>query len=162
MGGSMDLTFETEAGIFNYRVCAVILHGNALLATKNSGTPYYYLPGGRVKLHESAETAMKRELFEELGIDGKILRPLWLNQGFFTEDVTQKRFHELCVYYLVDVSDTDLLGLGRSFVRSEGEKQYLYEWIPLDRLEDEYLYPLFIKNRIRDLPQAFTLLEEYE
>ena len=158
----MDLTFKTEAGIFNYRVCAIILHNGSLLTTKNKSTTYYFLPGGRVKLHEDAETAIRRELYEELGIVGKIVRPLWLNQGFFTEDVTKERFHELCIYYLIDVSDTDLPNRGTTFVRYEGEKRYHYEWIPLERLKDEYLYPLFIKEKIHDLPQNLTILAEYE
>ena len=158
----MDLTFKTDHGIFNYRVCAIILHDGALLATKNKNTPYYFLPGGRVKLHETAEAAMQRELFEELGINGRILRPLWFNQGFFTEDVTQQRFHELCIYYLIDVSETDLPSRGNPFIRYEGEKCYSYEWIPLNRLKDEYLYPLFIKEKIHDLPQSLTMLAEYE
>ena len=158
----MDLTFRTPEGIFNYRVCAIILHNNTLLATKNNNTPYYFLPGGRVKLHETAEEAIQREIFEELGIQGKIIRPLWLNQGFFTEDVTQEKFHELCIYYLIDVSETDLPTRGESFVRYENKKRYFYEWIPLSRLKDEYLYPLFIKEKIHDLPQNFTMLAEYE
>ena len=158
----MDLTFKTQAGVFNYRVCAIILHNQALLATKNQGTPYFYLPGGRVKMHETAEAAMERELFEELGIHGKIVRPLWLNQGFFTEDVTQERFHELCIYYLVDISGTELPSRGKSFIRTEGEKSYLYEWLPITKLKDEYLYPLFIKEKIHDLPQNLTMLAEYE
>ena len=158
----MDLTFKTPEGIFNYRVCAIIIHDGKLLATKNQNTPYYFLPGGRVKLHETAEAAMQREIFEELGIKGKIIRPLWLNQGFFTEDVTRQKFHELCVYYLIDVSDTDLLTHGNSFVRYEGKKCYHYRWIPLSCLKDEYLYPLFIKEKIHDLPQNLTMLAEYE
>ena len=158
----MDLTFKTDDGIFNYRVCAVILHENSILATKNEGTPYYYLPGGRVKLHETAEAAIERELYEELGVHGKTVRPLWLNQGFFTEDVTGQRFHELCLYYLVDISDTTLLSQGRCFTRTEDDRQYLYQWLPLSDLKDEYLYPLFIKEKIHDLPQNLTILAEYE
>ena len=158
----MDLTFKTDEGIFNYRVCAIILHENSILATKNKGTPYYYLPGGRVRLHETAESAIERELFEELGIRARILRPLWLNQGFFTEDVTGQRFHELCLYYLVDISGTPLLSLGRCFTRTEDDRQYLYQWLPLSGLKDEYLYPLFIKEKIHDLPQNLTILAEYE
>lgn len=158
----MDLTFKTDDGIFNYRVCAITLHNDALLVTKNKDTPYYYLPGGRVKLHETAQAAMERELYEELGIHGKIIRPLWLNQGFFTEDVTKQRFHELCIYFLIDVSETDLPSHGQAFVRYERDQRYYYEWLPLSDLKDEYLYPLFIKEKIHDLPQNLTILAEYE
>lgn len=158
----MDLTFKTEEGIFNYRVCAVILHDGKLLAMKDPQTPYYYLPGGRVQLHESAENAIVREIWEELNIEPRILRPLWLNQGFFTEDVTNKRFHEICLYYLVDASETDLLKRGDCFTMLESGRPHYYEWIPLSRLENEYLYPLFIKEKIFTLPEHLTVLTEYE
>ena len=97
-----------------------------------------------------------------MGVHGKIVRPLWLNQGFFTEDVTKERFHELCLYYLVDISDTTLLSQGRCFTRTEDDRQYLYQWLPLSGLKDEYLYPLFIKENIHDLPQTLTILAECE
>ena len=158
----MDLTFKTEEGIFNYRVCAVIIHDGKLLATKNPRTPYFYLPGGRVQLHEPAEKAILRELREELDICPKNIRPLWLNQGFFTEDVTGSRFHEICIYYLVDVEGTDLPDKGSSFTTSESTHENTFRWIPLSDLESEYLYPLFIKQKIFDLPEHLTVLTEFE
>ena len=158
----MDLTFKTEGGIFNYRVCAVILHEGKILATKDQNSPYYYLPGGRVKLHEPAEKAIVREVREELDIEPKIVRHLWLNQGFFTEDVTGVRFHELCLYYLVDISETDLLSKGEKFTMIESGRPHYYEWIPLSCLEEAYLYPLFIKKKIFSLPEHLTVLTEYE
>ena len=158
----MDLTFKTDAGIFNYRVCAIILHEDKLLATKDQNSPYFYLPGGRVKLHEAAEDAIVREVREELNIEPQIIRPLWLNQGFFTEDVTGVRFHELCLYYLVDISETDLLTRGDCFTMLESGRPHYYEWIPLSCLKEEYLYPLFIKEKIFTLPEHLTVLTEYE
>jgi len=158
----MDLTFKTESGIFNYRVCAVILHDRKLLAMKNQRTPYYFLPGGRVHLHEAAEDAIVREIREELRIEPQVLRPLWLNQGFFTEDVTGKRFHEICLYYLVDISHTTLPEKGERFILPEAGNENLFEWIPLSRLQAEYLYPLFIKEKIFHLPEHLTVLTEYE
>ena len=158
----MDLTVRTEDGTFNYRVCAVILHNGKILATKGQSTPYYFLPGGRVKLHEAAEDAIVREVREELNIEPNVIRPLWLNQGFFTEDVSGARFHELCMYYLVDISETDLLSKGEQFTMIESGHTYSYEWIPLSRLETEYLYPLFIKKKIFHLPEHLTVLTEYE
>ena len=98
----MDISYQEGGGKFNYRVCAVMVHEGKLLAMRDERSPYYYLPGGRVKLGETAENAVLRELREELGISAAIRRPLWLNQGFFTEDVDQLRYHELCLYFLMD------------------------------------------------------------
>ena len=157
----MDLTFRTENGVFNYRVCAIIKHNNKLLAMKNKNTPYYFLPGGRVALHETSDNAMLRELKEELGIDAKIVRPLWFAQTFFLEDTTKEKFHELCVYYLVDVSDTELVNQQR-FEGLVTWNHEMFEWIDMDTLKDQYLYPLFIKEKINDLPKQFEMLTEYE
>ena len=158
----MDLTFQTGSGVFNYRVCAMILHDNRILAMQDDRSPYYYLPGGRVFLGETAEDAILREVREELGIAAKIQRPLWLNQAFFTEDVSGQRFHELCIYYLMDISGTDLLSRGHAFVCREGTLVHRYEWIPFDRLEQEYFYPQFLKKEIFRLPEVFTIRTEFE
>ena len=103
----MDISFKVENQKFNYRVCAVILSENQILAMRDERSPYFYLPGGRVKMGETAEQAVIREVWEELRVTPKIDRPLWLNQAFFTEDVDGLRYHELCLYFLMDISDTD-------------------------------------------------------
>ena len=158
----MDLTFKTEEGIFNCRVCAVFLHEGKLLVIGGQQPPYYYLPGGRVQLHETMETAVLREIREELGVEAKILRPLWLNQGFFVEDVTGERFHELCLYFLMDASETDLLSRGDIFEQREGKKIHTFHWLPIDTLKEEYLYPVFIRDKIRALPEQLILQAEFE
>ncbi len=157
----MDITFQTEEGVFNYRVCAVIVHDGRLLAMRDR-SPYYYLPGGRVRFHETAKQAVLREVGEELGVQAEIVRPLWLNQGFFTEDVSQKRYHELCMYFLMDIEKTDLLSRGSRFSRLEDGQEHKFEWIPFEALEGEYLYPAFIKKQIFNLPDTLEILEEYE
>lgn len=158
----MDITFKTPEGRFNYRACAVIIHDEKLLVMKDRRSPYFYLPGGRVLLHETAESAVLREVREELGIAASIIRPLWMVQSFFTEDVTGEQFHELCLYCLVDVTNTELLSRGGVFPGAEGEKGQQFTWLPFERVEREYLYPMFIKKRIRDLPKQLTLLTENE
>lgn len=157
----MDITWKTENGKFNYRVCGVIIHNNHLLAMRDKRSPYYYLPGGRVELHETAEDAILRELREELLIDAEIIRPLWINQGFFVEDVTKERFHELCIYFLIDISDTDLLERGTSFSCMDGRLCLEFEWLPFECLDKAYLYPQFIKKKIYKLPESLQLIQEY-
>lgn len=162
MGGKMDITFQTEEGKFNYRVCAIMIYNEKILAMHDERSPYFYLPGGRVRLQETAEHAVLREIKEELEIEAEIIRPLWLNQSFFVEDVNHEKYHEICIYFLVDISKTNLLEKGERFTLLEGEHTHVFEWLDFERLKSEYIYPLFIKDKIFDLPQNFTILTEYE
>lgn len=158
----MDITFKTEQGRFNYRVCGMIIHDNRILAMHDQRSPYYYLPGGRVQLGETVEEAVLREIREELEINAKIVRPLWFNQGFFTEDVSGEKFHEICVYFLMDISHTDLLSKGEKFVLHEGKQRHTFEWLEFSRLKDEYFYPVFLKEKIFALPKVLTIIENYD
>lgn len=158
----MDITFRTEEGVFNYRVCAIILREDKILAMRDERSPYYYLPGGRVAFGETAEAALLRELREELEIDARIVRPLWLNQSFFTEDVSGERYHELCLYFLTDASGTGLMEKGNAFTLTEGRHTHRFEWLPFVRLRHEYFYPTFLKEQIFSLPDALTLRCEQE
>ena len=158
----MDISFKVENQKFNYRVCAVILSKNQILAMRDERSPYFYLPGGRVKMGETAEQAVIREVWEELSVTPKIDRPLWLNQAFFTEDVDGTCYHELCIYFLMDISDTNLLEKGNTFTLTEGKHILTFEWLEFDRLKEEYFYPLFLKKEIYSLPDEFTIRTEIE
>ena len=158
----MDLSFKCDRQKFNYRVCAMIIADRKILAMRDERSPYFYLPGGRVAMGETAEHTVIREVQEELGIIPKIIRPVWLNQAFFTEDVDNLRYHELCIYFLMDVSETDLLKSGDTFIRTEGLHTHAFEWLEFSRLKDEYFYPLFLKEEIFRLPNELTLRTEIE
>lgn len=158
----MDITFQADNCRFNYRVCAMIVHDGKILAMHDERSPYFYLPGGRVGLGETAEDAVIREVQEELHITTNIQRPLWLNQAFFTEDVDNQRYHELCIYFLMDFSGTDLLARGNTFTVQEGKRTHRFEWLPFERLQHEYFYPLFLKKDIFHLPETFTIRTERE
>ncbi len=158
----MDICFNTEKGVFNYRVCAVIINNDRLLTLKDNHAEYYYLPGGRVKFNETAQSALIRELREELEIDARIVRPLFLNQSFFNEDVLKKDYHELCLYFLVDITNTDLLSRGASFMGKELKKEQCFKWMSFDEAKEAYLYPLFIKERLKSLPTALEFITEIQ
>lgn len=158
----MDISFKVENEKFNYRVCAMMISDGKILAMRDDRSPFYYLPGGRVGLGETAESAVIREVREEIGVTPKIIRPLWLNQAFFTEDVDNLRYHELCIYFLMDITDTELLTRGEKFASTEGKRTHHFEWLALERLKDEYFYPLFLKKEIFNLPDVFTIRTEIE
>ncbi|MBQ6874969.1 MAG: NUDIX domain-containing protein [Lachnospiraceae bacterium] len=158
----MDISFKSDNGKFNYRVCAVMISDGKLLVMHDDRSPYYYLPGGRVAMGETAEQAVIREVEEELGITPGIVRPLWLNQAFFSEDVEHLRYHELCIYFLMDITNTDLLSRGNTFTTNEGLRTNTFEWFAFDQLQDAYFYPLFLKQEIYNLPDTFTIRTEFE
>jgi len=158
----MDVSFKTSEGRFNYRVCAIMIDNGRILAMHDECSPYYYLPGGRVKMNESAEHAVIREVQEELNITPKIIRPLWLNQAFFTEDVDGQNYHELCVYFLMDISHTDIFSKGKRFTLQERHHTHNFEWLEFERLKTEYFYPLFLKSEIFNLPDKFIIRVERE
>ena len=158
----MDISFVSGRDKFNYRVCAVIISEGRILAMRDERSPYYYLPGGRVKMGETAEHAVVREAEEELNLTLRIDRPLWFVQSFFTEDVDGLDYHELCVYYLMDISETGLEEKGGRFTLYEGKHVHEFEWLPFERLEDEYFYPLFLKKEIFSLPVSVAFRTEIE
>lgn len=158
----MDIAFKVDQEKFNYRVCAIILDGQKILAMHDECSPYFYLPGGRVEMGETAEHAVIREVEEELEITPKIVRPLWLDQAFFKEDVNGLNYHEICIYFLMDISHTDLLSRGNTFSLREGKHLHDFEWLAFERLKDEYFYPLFLKEEIYHLPHNFTIRTDRE
>ena len=50
----MDISFTSGNEKFNYRVCAMIISSGKILAMRDDRSPYYYLPGGRVAIGETA------------------------------------------------------------------------------------------------------------
>lgn len=151
----MDITIKTKEGILNYRVAAVIIYNGCILAQYNEAENNYYLPGGRVHMNETSEEAIKREMKEELKFDVADLKPLWLDENFFTEN--GERYHELCIYFQIDISDTGFSEYKCKFSIAEGSRINYFQWLPFDELKNITIYPLFIKEKIYNLPNGFTM-----
>lgn len=80
-----------------------------------------------------------------------------------TERLILRKFtKEPCIDFLMDITDTDLLSKGSKFSLREGHHRHDFEWLPFERLKDEYFYPLFLKKEIYNLPSAFTIRTERE
>lgn len=158
----MDIKLNTQEGKFKFRVAAIIENGEEILVLNDERSSYTYLPGGHVMLHESTDEAILREVREELKMDLNIIRPLWLNQGFFTEDVSQKRYHEVCMYYLFDGTDSELIKKGKEFILREGEHTFHFQWVKKSELKNMYFYPTFLKEKIMNLPETLQMHMEIE
>ena len=151
----MDVTFQTDVGRFNYRVAGVLIHENRLLVMTDERSPYYYLPGGRVSMNEESTMAIKREIKEELDVEVEATQLLWIVENFFVEQQSQEQFHEIGMYYLLQLTEEDILKRGQEFIMNEGGyKNLSFLWLPLEKIKHLNIYPLFLKERIMNLPQV--------
>ena len=158
----MDIKFNTDEGIFSVRVRALIINDGKLLAMHDERSPYYYLIGGKVEMNETAEEAILREVREELEINAEIIRPVFFAQNFYTDDFDKRKYHEIAIYYLLDVLKTDLLSRGEKFVIHEGKHTLTFEWLDIGDLQDKYFYPNFIKTEVKNLPKQLKFIVERE
>ncbi|MDM5189028.1 NUDIX hydrolase [Bacillus sp. DX4.1] len=145
----MDLTFKSEKTCFNYRVGAICIQQDKILLLQNEGEDFWYVPGGRVKMLENSESAVKRELKEELGVNIEVKRLLWMVENFFTYD--EHDFHEISFYYEVALDELPSEG-DKSFILEEDGRQYLFQWIPLEYIGDLEVKPDFLKEKVKQLP----------
>ena len=151
----MDVTFQTDVGRFNYHVAGVLIHENRLLVMTDERSPYYYLPGGRVSMKEESTMAIKREIKEELDVEVEATQLLWIVENFFVEQQSQEQFHEIGMYYLLQLTEEDILKRGQEFIMNEGGyKKLSFLWLPLEKIKHLNIYPLFLKERIMNLPQV--------
>lgn len=154
----MDISFKNDDGRFNYRVAGIIIYENKLLIMKDEHSPYYYIPGGRVKMNESSKEAIIREIREELNIEVKVNRILWVHENFFHEQYLNEDFHEICFYYLLDMIDNTLVNKEEFKVQENGQHTHTFYWKDIKEIRDLYIYPLFIKDSILQLQQVIELI----
>ncbi|EJP99533.1 NUDIX hydrolase [Bacillus cereus] len=144
----MDLTFKVQETCFNYRVGAICKHDNKILILQDEGEEYWYVPGGRVKMLENSEDALKRELAEEVGVPIKVKRLIWSVENFFT--LSERKFHEISFYYEVELQELPANGANQYILKEEG-RTYLFKWVPVEELDAYNLQPAFIKDKVKDL-----------
>ncbi|MBE8540406.1 NUDIX domain-containing protein [Geoglobus acetivorans] len=159
------VTFEKEKIRFNYRVVGIVFNRDYVLLHRAEEDDFWALPGGRVELLEPSKNALKREMREELGVEARVDRLIWVAETFFRDGGTL--LHELGLYYLVELPEDCSLYRKRRFwgkehVEGEKEIRLIFEWFSLDELENLPLYPGFLRKALKDLPQTTQHIEVWE
>ena len=78
---------------------ALIIKKDRLLLARQIGSDYTFLPGGHIEFGEKAETALMREISEELGISGRCGKFITVIENIFT-DAKSAKCHEIAYYFL--------------------------------------------------------------
>lgn len=155
----MDCNFLLHEGRFNFRVGGLFPYEGRLLAMRDAGFDYWYLPGGRVRLHETMEQALCREVQEELGVTASITRPLWLCESFFS--LGGEPIHELCMYYLAELDWPRLPSLTGPFRLADSDGQeHTFVWLTEEQVCAGPIYPLVMQESWPNLPESLTLVTD--
>ncbi len=155
------ITFKTGDIRFTYRIGAIILHNGRLLCEEGMqrGKMFWFLPGGRAELLETATETLYRELLEELGVAPIREHMLFINENIFGPP--EKREHELGLYFLVTLpNDAAIYQTPQSFTLIDNDKQIdkqlTFTWLALDQLEQSALYSTFLRSSLQPLPEQIT------
>jgi|SRR3989344_1072377 len=143
---------------------AVIIKNGKVLLCRGKADDYYFFPGGHVEFGEKAETALLRELAEEIGI--RVSRPRLI--GILENRFTQKgrKHHEINFVYQIALptprvhpvrnNTQPFCGAGYHLEQStRGSKHHArisngirsaedhieFAWMPLARLGKERILP---------------------
>lgn len=119
---------------------ALIIKDGKMLASKlnDNGDIFYIMPGGGQESEELLPEAVKRECAEEFGIE---VEPKSLE--FVIEGLHGESFHRVDLVFLCDyigeIKDAEIQG---------DKNQIGYEWLSIDNLMNEPLYPSKLRLQI--------------
>lgn len=146
------ITFEVGNSRFNHRAVAIILDGDWALLHKSENDDFWSLPGGRVELLESSTDALKREMKEELDVDIRIERLVWVVENFFEYDC--KSYHEIAFYFLIALPlDSHYYIKDKPFIAHDNGFELTFKWYRIDKLKQLRLYPTLLKKGLNSIPE---------
>ena len=146
-----EMIVSSNGGLtFIYRVGGIAVHNERLLVEHDSEHRFCFVPGGRVEYGENAMQALAREVREELGEDATIGRLALVTDNLFELDGS--RYQEMALYFLIEFAPgSPVLDRDGSFEGSEPGT--VFQWIPLDAVEQANLFPTLLQPRVKAMPK---------
>ncbi|MBQ4094398.1 MAG: NUDIX hydrolase [Oscillospiraceae bacterium] len=138
----MDILFHTAKQVFSYRVAGICVKDGRVLLQKPVGDTAFAFPGGHAEFGETNAETLMREFREELGAEISVGALKWVGEIFFPWG--DKPCHQLCLYYLVDITDafTPQSGMFYGSEQLENDRFKLeFHWVTIEKLADIELYP---------------------
>lgn len=131
---SLPVVDETSAGGIVI-TCVHGVHLAAVIARRNrAGRLEWCLPKGHLEGDETPEEAAVREIAEETGIHGEVVRRLGIVDYWFTGD--DRRVHKVVHHFLLDA-----LGGTLSVEGDPDSEAEIAEWVALEELPSRLAYP---------------------
>jgi len=128
-----------------------------MLVQRDKDGKEYALPGGHIKIVETAEESLIREFREETGADIICQRLLWTEECFW--EWNGKKAHNISFYYLVDLCENSDIPDNGEFFPQKDNCNVLLGWLPIEKIGGVTIYPNFIKeeiDRLNETPKHFV------
>ncbi len=140
------------ASAFKVRAAALIVRDDRLLLNRISGVDSWMLPGGTGEFGETVEETLARELREELGVDCRIGRLLWMVEHFF--DLGPRRWHQLLWIHEATLPDDCAVVRAETWDTPGAEGSDHFRWTDFDDLRRLRVLPGFLADEIGALPTS--------
>jgi len=137
----MVITIKEEGMRFGARAGAIIYNEDKTkVLLENQDNERYMFPGGRIDVHEDSETAIVRELKEELNLETD-LKLKYIVEMFL--DSSKTKYHEIGFYYLSTIKESEVKN---NFKSLDGDG--IFEWTSVSDLENHKILAKPIKDKI--------------
>lgn len=135
------IEFRNGKCIYTQGVAGIVRRSGYLLLQR--APDGFILPGGRVEWLEHSQTALGRELWEELHVRASVGRLLWLVENLFD--------HRGChVHQVLTIYETTLAGE----ISAEQMRAHRLCWRPLEEAERLPLFPEFLRGKVCSIPAS--------
>ena len=120
----------------------IFIRGSELLVQVSKKGDRYRLPGGSVNDTETIIECLKREMYEELGVNIEVGKLLYIVESFYKKK--NKIVHEIGFYFLCRFADKENENI------TSKEKHVEINWTPLDQLEETKFRPPILLAILRE------------
>lgn len=120
---------------------AILVENNHILMVKTHNNRWYF-PGGGLNVGESLQDGLKREAWEELGIEIEVGELLHADDMVYYHDPVDKSSHLVRLYFLCTTAAQDF-----HFQNAEERDEFLeIGWVPLDNLNPDEFLPSTLRS----------------
>ena len=144
-----DWLFSDDNSVCGFRSVGVLVHNGKILVQRDKDGTEYALPGGHIKVGETAEMSIIREYKEETGADIVCDRMIWIDESFWK--CGKKDAHTIAFYFLVSLQNSTDIPDNGEFFSQKDNCDVILGWIPIDELGTITVYPTYLKDKITNI-----------
>lgn len=166
----VNVPYDSIYGIY-IRTEGVMQNGERILLCRAEGDDCWVLPGGSVKLYETTEEALKREILEEMGLEVEVERLLWVVENMFDFEesdiapgLPSGMYHDIHFSYLIKPKETDgdwlkeeFYGIEDDFIQGK-EMKLIFRWFSPDELDRINLQPICMRQILKKIPESTSVV----